>query len=434
MEGRLVEKKIGIVLGSYPLGVSPMIIHTARMLATSGFQVDIFINEITFLESPVNFTEPNIRVVMCKSRPRKEEDIIRWIIWGIMERLGRKIVFNLYYLFYGNNIKLEKYLGIFNPTQYIFSKALMNHISGNSYMALIGIDVSGLLPCSYVAKKMNTPVVYYNMELFQKKNCRDKRALLSKALEIKCSQKCWFTVIQSRERAQVYMKENKISEDSIRYLTIATCGEPITKKGDYFRKKFHLSEDQIIVLYAGNIIEWAMCYEITQSVSNWPENCVLVLHTWKKDIEKTEYFKKIVKGSDPKRVYFSTTPVEYQELPNALSSADIGLLFYRPIDENFTEIASSSNKIAQYVQVGLPIIASDFPGIRRIFEKYKSGVCVSSPDNIGVALNKVFEDYDSYRRGAFQSYQKHYNFPKAFAPILSEFKKGYFPNKSMGDS
>lgn len=429
-----MEKKIGIVVGSYPLGVSPMIIQTAKMLATSGFQVDIFINEKTFWESPVKFTEPKIRVVMCRSRPLREEDIIGWIIWGIIDRLGRKVVFNLHYLFYGNNIKLERYLGIFNPTQYFFSKVLMNHISGKSYMALIGIDMSGFLPCSYVAKKMNTPVVYYNMELFQEKNCKDNRALLSKALEIKCSQKCWFTVIQSRERAQVYMKENKISEDSIRYLTIATCGQPITETGDYFRKKFHLSKDQIIVLYAGNIIDWAMCYETVQSVSNWPEKCVLVLHTWRKDIEKTEYFKKIVKESDPKKVYFSTTPVEYEKLPNILSSADIGLLFYRPIDENFTEIGSSSNKIAQYVQVGLPLIANDFPSIRKIFQKYKSGVCVSSPDKIGVALIKVFEDYDSYRRGAFRSYEEHYNFPKAFAPILSELNKMFFPNKSIGDS
>ena len=420
-----MEKKIGIVVGTYPLGVSPMIIHTARMLAASGFQVDIFIDEKTFWASPVKFTESKIRVVMCKSRPRREDNIIGWIIWEIMERLGKRIVFNLYYLFYGDKIKLERYLGIFNPMQYFFSRALMTYISGKSYMALIGIDRGGLLPCSYAAKKLNIPVVYYNMELFQKKNCRDKRDFLCKALEIKCSQKCWFTVIQDRERAQVYMRENKISEDSIRYLAIATCGQPLTKKGDYFRKKFHLSKDQIIVIYAGNIVDWAMCYEIVQSVSDWPENCVLILHTWRKDIEKTGYFKKIVKESDSKRVYFSTIPLEYEELPNALSSADIGLLFYRPIDENFTEIASSSNKIAQYVQVGLPVIASDFPSIRRILQKYKSGVCVSGPDKIGEAVKKVLEDYDFYRRGAFMSYQEHYNFSKAFVPILSEFKKRF---------
>ena len=34
----------------------------------------------------------------------------------------------------------------------------------------------------------------------------------------------------------------------------------------------------------------------------------------------------------------------------------------------------------------------------------------------------MLEDYDSYRRGAFKSYEQHYNFPKAFT-ILSEFKK-----------
>ena len=83
----VMRKNIGIVVGSYPLGVSPMIIHTAKVLATSEFQVDIFINEKTFWESPVKFTEPKIRVVMCKSRPLREENII----WWIMDRLRRKV-------------------------------------------------------------------------------------------------------------------------------------------------------------------------------------------------------------------------------------------------------------------------------------------------------------------------------------------------------
>jgi len=250
----------------------------------------------------------------------------------------------------------------------------------------------------------------------------DLKNHLLKDAEIICSRRCNFTVIPDENRGKVFAKANGIEEAKIKYLPISTSGDAIVRKSRYFRDLFNIPNDKKIVLYAGNIIEWAMCREIVESVDKWCSDFVLVLHTWRTDIASSRYYQELVSIAIPNRVYFSTEPVAYEKLPEVLSSADVGLLFYKAIDENFTEIGSSSNKLAQYVQVGLPVIASDFPSIRRIFDKYGNGICVEHPHHIGDALEAIFEDYDKFRQGAFNSYMSHYNFSEAFKPILSELK------------
>jgi glycosyltransferase involved in cell wall biosynthesis len=136
-----------------------------------------------------------------------------------------------------------------------------------------------------------------------------------------------------------------------------------------------------------------------------------------------EEAKKIRKIANPERVFFSNSMLSQAELEAVMSSAHVGLAFYLPLDENFTEIGASSNKLAQYARAGLPVIASNFPSIARVFEGFHSGVCVDQPGEIGAALKAILGEYDSYRRGAFESYEKNYRFYAQFKPLLEEIER-----------
>lgn len=431
--------KICIVILKYWLGFSASIIQTAKTLAREGFSVDILIDAESFYGAQIDFPESNINVIKSssahspivdlKSRLRRYGKIFKvlrklHILWIKLKRAIAQIQYPVFRSL-KTNYGVHDFISTYGADWSEYLEILVQRIAQEDYSALIGIEPMGLVASCYaidLTGKKGIHLIYYNMELLQHNRSMGLKEHLLKDAEIICSRRCDFTVIPDENRGKVFAKANGIEKAKIKYLTISTSGDAIVRKSRYFRDLFNIADDKKIVLYAGNIIEWAMCREIVESVDKWRSDFVLVLHTWRTDIENTDYYQKLVSIADPNRIYFSTEPVPYEKLPEVLSSADVGLLLYKAIDENFTEIGSSSNKLAQYVQVGLPVIASDFPSIRRIFDKYGNGICVEHPYHIGDALEVIFEDYDRFRQGAFNSYRNHYNFSEAFKPILSELK------------
>lgn len=73
------------------------------------------------------------------------------------------------------------------------------------------------------------------------------------------------------------------------------------------------------------------------------------------------------------RVHFIPT-VSLAELPSYTASADIGV---QPIENTcFNHYTTDSNKLFEYVQAGLPVVASDLPEIRQVVKKYEVGLLV----------------------------------------------------------
>jgi glycosyltransferase involved in cell wall biosynthesis len=77
------------------------------------------------------------------------------------------------------------------------------------------------------------------------------------------------------------------------------------------------------------------------------------------------------------RVHFVPT-VPLAALPGYTAAADIGV---QPIENTcLNHFTTDSNKLFEYVQAGLPVIASDLPEIRRVVREYGVGVLVTPGD------------------------------------------------------
>ena len=90
---------------------------------------------------------------------------------------------------------------------------------------------------------------------------------------------------------------------------------------------------------------------------------------------------KRLKGSYPNLAnagFRFTGYVQYPLLPGILRKAKIGLALIQPASLNY--VISQPNKLFAYMIAGLPVVASDLPGIRDIVSKEKCGILVTPGD------------------------------------------------------
>lgn len=91
------------------------------------------------------------------------------------------------------------------------------------------------------------------------------------------------------------------------------------------------------------------------------------------------------------RVRFIPT-VPLKELLHYTASADIGV---QPIENTcLNHFSTDSNKLFEYVQAGLPVIASDLPEIRRVVNEHGLGILVPDGDSgaLAAAINELVSD------------------------------------------
>lgn len=102
------------------------------------------------------------------------------------------------------------------------------------------------------------------------------------------------------------------------------------------------------------------------------------------------------------RVRFIPT-VALAELPSYTASADIGV---QPIENTcLNHYTTDSNKLFEYVQAGLPVVASDLPEIRRVVREHDLGLLVPPGDSaaLGSALRELVADRSKRQYYAAQS-------------------------------
>lgn len=406
---------VGIFLFKYYLGVSVSVVETAKYLARKGHPVTIFIDEPSEAAAPIEFADCGIEVVSIPNpcAPPSAGGVARirrllkkgflavaaWQRWHLpqMGCLG----------------SLNLFLDAYTPLLGAYLEEVRRRIGTRRFAMLIGIEALGLITACHIRDKLGAPgarVIYYNLELILHTRGSAIGVHILKHAEILASHLCDLTVLPDEHRGRVFQEANRIPEDRVRYLPVGTGGEAIRTRTEYWRARFPISADARIVLCAGNIQQpWTMTREIVESISSWPADCVLVLHTWRENALEDPYLQDVACRADARRVFFSTRPVPPDQVPVLLAAADVGLAFYVPQDANFQEVGASSNKLAQYARVGLPVIANHQPSIERVLSHYGSGVAVADTAEIGDALVRIFDHYEDFRQGAFASYHGLYD-------------------------
>lgn len=122
-------------------------------------------------------------------------------------------------------------------------------------------------------------------------------------------------------------------------------------------------------------------------------------------------------------VDLSTDPVPFDEVNDVIAAADIGIALYPNAEANSRCSAFASEKVARYLQCGLPFIAfrsEDYECLQA-----RTGCCelVDSYAEVPDAVQKIVDDYGRYARGAAAAFADCYAHERTVPALLRELMK-----------
>jgi glycosyltransferase involved in cell wall biosynthesis len=151
-----------------------------------------------------------------------------------------------------------------------------------------------------------------------------------------------------------------------------------------FRKMFGITEDKLILLYQGVLLNGRGMPQIMRAVAQLP-NTVLVIVG---DGEQRENFKKLAEELNTSSRVFFTGSIDQTDLINYTAGADIGLCLIENISVSYYH--ALPNKLFEYIMAGVPVLASDLPQMKKIVETYQVGesINISIEENITKTLKQ----------------------------------------------
>jgi glycosyltransferase involved in cell wall biosynthesis len=139
----------------------------------------------------------------------------------------------------------------------------------------------------------------------------------------------------------------------------------------------------------------------------------------------SEEINKLISNSDIEEKVKLISWVPYEEKERYSSQASLGIVTYLPYANNMSCLP---NKLFEYMLVGLPLVASDFPLYKEIVEESKCGICTdpTNPQKIAEAIEYLIEHPNEAKQmgenGRMAILEK-YNWEREGGKLLEIYKK-----------
>lgn len=369
------------------LSVSPSITNSALVWSKNGYVVDIFYRHNERFPGWV---------------PPKDSKINLWPIKSSNR----------------SSTKLVKLLDLL-----AFMWRVFRFMKGRKYDSIIGIDPQGLVAASAVSLCLRrVPLIYHSLE-----------SLLIKNAVIKFAEKCAIRralaiIALSEDIAEALSHQFHIDPNKFIVVPNAPISSGNKEKTNFIRNKFHISHQQKIALYSGSFIHEHSVEELIKVVPSWPSEWVLVLHGWGPK-EQVPYLEGLAGDLLNKRIFISSEVLKFHEYRAFVASADIGIALYTP-DNPLKWRYVQPGKIFQYLQCGVPVIASKSPSLMKIIESNACGICIESSQELPHAIEVIHRDYERYRANALRCFDK-YEFSSRYQQVVN-FLSRYTSTLELG--
>lgn len=153
-------------------------------------------------------------------------------------------------------------------------------------------------------------------------------------------------------------------------------------EGNYLRNKFNIREDELIFIYVGLMTYGRGINDILNIFENRVKDSHIVFLGYgdlKHDIE--------LKAQQCTNIHYHP-PVKHNEVVSFAKSADVGLCLIE--NDSLSYYYCLPNKLFEYAFAGIPVLASDFPELKKTIDKYNLGMCCeNSVDSIVKTIERI---------------------------------------------
>jgi glycosyltransferase involved in cell wall biosynthesis len=174
-------------------------------------------------------------------------------------------------------------------------------------------------------------------------------------------------------------------------------------------------------VYAGRISDDRGLHECLQALERLEEHDVELLCAGRIGHVGEEGFRELLEGQRPHSRFKYLGLLPYEAIPPLLRDAAAGLLCFRPTPNN---VLGTPNKLFEYMSAGIPVIASDFPFIRKVVSEADCGLLVRPEDveEIASAMKRILQDPNGTARcgrNGLQAVRERYNWQMEEQKLLS---------------
>lgn len=288
----------------------------------------------------------------------------------------------------GLGIKLISKLRGLNPSEMtiknriLFYEPDIIHIHDLPYLKS-GVVAKGILKNKIIYDAHEIYPEIYSLTPIQKRHLSN--------LEKKLIKKCDVVITVNPFIADVMSERYNIKSPEIILNAIEIPRDfPYQNNNDFLKEFFHIPKEHKILLFQGWLSGERGLITLLNAIKRLPENIHLIYMGYGNI--QTELVK-ITNDNNLKGRFHIKDTIPQDELLYWTASADAGIIPYQPIDIN--HIYCSPNKLYEYIEAGLPIIANDLPYLTQVVKDEGFGVVhkLSCEDDFIAAILEMFDEH-----------------------------------------
>lgn len=288
----------------------------------------------------------------------------------------------------------------------------------------LGHDMHGFLPARIMASRYRRPLVYQAHELVIGS---DRLAIGGRAVfafQKQFAKTADLVITPDHDRASIMKDKLGLSK-----LPLVAANAPLLRPNAASGRLLQAIVEQNrridpIVLRQGNIGPGHAIEATIRSMPLWigPLAGLVLLGPLQPDYAQYLQRRAEEMGVHDRLVFLP--PVPYHQVMQFTVDAHIGHALYEAVDDNNRLSGTASNKLLEYMAAGLPVLASDRPGLRALVERYDCGLTAdeSDPTSIAAAINTVLGDPQRARQmgaNAARAFDQVFRYDRQFAPVLT---------------
>ncbi|MCR9190140.1 MAG: glycosyltransferase [Alteromonadaceae bacterium] len=158
----------------------------------------------------------------------------------------------------------------------------------------------------------------------------------------------------------------------------------------YLRRKFNIPEDELVFIYVGILGRGRGIDLILDAFESLSGAHIVFLGYG-------EYADRLSECSRYRKNLHVHEAVEHNRVVEVASSADVGLCLVQNV--SLSDYFCLPNKLFEYAFAGLPVLASNFPDIRKVVDDYSLGRCVDlTPESIREGIQWFLGDQGNLKK------------------------------------